>query len=946
MTPTPEVRAELENILRDDASRTGDVYRLLGEDLTDQQIAERLGVGTPNFVWNQRVILRALLDGEVPQSPSVVAQVSRKVRTVLRSDLLSHAALAYLQDLLDGMPVEVPKATGEATQNMREGRARVRLAMELLADEPKGIDLGELYELVTAVYPRASDSDPQRSAKTGLINFSYDLGKVTFAGWVNLYNGHLWLTKTGLQALDQFPDADSLWARASAMPEELGGDEPPTAEELRTHLAPMAADPLVRRAARETIELGLGQGRSVIDPEVPAWSRETVDDLHARYNENVDITSGRSFLDKLESQLADAPDATILLAAEIVNLLQLPLVNVGAKTKQGRVRRMMTWLAEPRAPGSLLNHAWSQGSWHGGTGSNTMLWRALFDMVEFLHQWWALPQTQRDAALTDPWEWSRAASSDVLTMPSTAHALRYLAFPNYFLPIINSEHKVRIRDAYLPEIGASSGDLDRDLLDITVKLQQRVNGPVDYYAPALKSTWDAPPAPLSRAWLIRGSSVQGKNLVPTWLNDGFVSLPATMLEPLAVGADRDGIASAVQAAFANRAADYQRQKVDEYDAFLRVMAVDDLVVTTAEGMVYVGRITGESRWVTDAAMPARLQRPVFWLTPAGVDYAELPDPLPARLTANENVTDLTDDRAVIEKMIDQTPPPQRTGLAAPTQELADAVFLPLGWLQRLTRLIQRRKALILFGPPGTGKTYVAQELTKHWTDPGNADLVQFHPSVAYEDFIAGYRPVERDGQVVFELRQGPFMRLAEQARDNPDVAHVLIIDEINRANLAKVFGELYFLLEYRDRAMTPLYSDETNRKFTLPDNVYIIGTMNTADRSIALVDAAMRRRFAFVSMHADEEPVNGVLRLWLAENGHDAHAADLLDELNRRIPDRDFRIGPSYLMDPGMLAEPEGLADVWATDLLPLLAEHHAGQNVNVEQRYGLAALRKALAEE
>jgi 5-methylcytosine-specific restriction protein B len=949
VTPTPDVRAELVTFLNEDTSRTGDVHRLLDEELNDQQIADRLEVATPNFVWNQRVILRALLDGEVPQSPSVIAQVSRKVRTVLRSGGLSPDTNAYLQTLLDAMPVEVPQATEDATQNMRENRARLRLAMELLADEPAGLDLDELYELVTAVYPRASDSDPTKSPKTGFINFSHEIGNITYAGWANLYNSHLWLTGAGRRALRDYADADSLLLHADELSEDLNFRQPlaaPTPDDLATWIAPVVTDTLVRRAAGETLAFGLGAGKSVIDPEVPAWSLATVEDLHSRYNEQVDMTSGRSFLDKLEGQLDGAPDATILLAAELVNLLQLPLENVGQKTKASRVRRMMTWLAEPRGPGPLLTFAWYEGSWHGGTGSNTMLWRALFDMVEFLREWWQRPEAEREAALGDPWAWSQVLKSPTLTMPSTSHALRYLGFPDYFLPIVNAEHKARIREAFLTEIPESTGDLEQDLFEITIDLQKKTGAAVDYYSPALKQRWDSPPV-MKLAWLVRGSSVQGQNLVPVWLRDGFISLPATLLEPVVANADRESITAAIQAAFANRAADYQRQKVEEYDTFLRLMAPGDLVLTTAEGSAYVGEITGDPTWSPDDALPARLRRAVTWRTlPDGVDYSDLPDPLPARLSANENVADLTDDRAVIESLISDgiVAPPK--GLLGPTEELAASVHLPLAWLQRVTRLMERRKALILFGPPGTGKTYVAQELAQHWTEPGNTDLVQFHPSVAYEDFVAGYRPVDRDGQVVFELRQGPFMRLAEQARDNPGVPHVLIIDEINRANLAKVFGELYFLLEYRDRAMTPLYTDDTNRKFTLPDNVYVIGTMNTADRSIALVDAAMRRRFAFVSMHADEEPVNGVLRLWLSDNGHDPEPADLLDELNRRIPDRDFRIGPSYLMKDWVHTDDAGLADVWDTDLLPLLAEHHSGENVDIEARYGLDALRRAVADE
>ena len=139
--------------------------------------------------------------------------------------------------------------------------------------------------------------------------------------------------------------------------------------------------------------------------------------------------------------------------------------------------------------------------------------------------------------------------------------------------------------------------------------------------------------------------------------------------------------------------------------------------------------------------------------------------------------------------------------------------------------------------------------------------MQFHPSYAYEDFVQGFRPTLRDGQPGFELRDGPLRRAAKaRTRKEPDAKHFFIIDEINRGKIAKVFGELYFLLEYRDRSMAIQYSDEP---FSLPPNLYIIGTMNTADRSIALVDLALRRRFYFVEFRPDEEPVKEVLRRWL-----------------------------------------------------------------------------------
>jgi 5-methylcytosine-specific restriction protein B len=172
---------------------------------------------------------------------------------------------------------------------------------------------------------------------------------------------------------------------------------------------------------------------------------------------------------------------------------------------------------------------------------------------------------------------------------------------------------------------------------------------------------------------------------------------------------------------------------------------------------------------------------------------------------------------------------------------------------------------------------------------------------------------------------------------------VLIIDEINRANLAKVFGELYFLLEYRDQAVGLLYSAGEEDDFTLPENVFLIGTMNTADRSIALVDAAMRRRFAFVSLHPNDEPVRGLLGRWLDRHGLPGEAAALLAALNARVPDADFAIGPSYLMRHSVYAE-GGLDRVWRTSILPLLEELHYGDGVDLAAEYGLAALRRSVA--
>lgn len=276
-----------------------------------------------------------------------------------------------------------------------------------------------------------------------------------------------------------------------------------------------------------------------------------------------------------------------------------------------------------------------------------------------------------------------------------------------------------------------------------------------------------------------------------------------------------------------------------------------------------------------------------------------------------------------------------------TDELADSLHVPRGWVQSTLDLLERRRQIILYGPPGTGKTFIGKALAKHVSRDASWRLVQFHPSYSYEDFIAGYRPdIEAaTGTLVYRLKEGPFLRIARDAARNPERNYVLVIDEINRGNIAKVFGELYFLLEYRDERIELLYGDE---EFTLPPNVYIIGTMNTSDRSIALLDAAMRRRFAFVELHPDKAPTDGVLRSWLKEQGLETTAADLLGALNRSIHDEAMRIGPSFFMPADGDLSNARLQQIWTHEILPLLEESHFGET-GIEERFGLPAIRRII---
>ena len=612
--------------------------------------------------------------------------------------------------------------------------------------------------------------------------------------------------------------------------------------------------------------------------------------------------------------------------------------------------------------------------------------------MEFVENWKHLKSGEREDPLKDPWDFKKLATqinirseymrkSGPLIWTMQREALLHLIFPDTFERVFTVNQKSILAETFADLVAEPTDDVDRKLYQIRQALEKKQKRDFDFYDPDIHVLWDAKYNPWddfvnrAKAYLDSGRLESEEldykvetgqklaaareavhngwenwaelvekglysNLV-TWrdrynLNEWCVQNPVEALRAMqTIWADDDSSATERVRAFS----DLFPKSVTS-GAGTRMSVISVLIMgidveryppfmTTVFHQAYLS--IGYDQPSQDADEAALYEHALGFLDRYIEEATKRDLTIENRLVAQSLVW------AVLQNREDPPPPPPPP--TDPLETFADELYLPVEFLNEIETLLKDKKQVIFQGPPGTGKTYVAQKLAQHLAGNKNrVTLVQFHPSYAYEDFVQGYRP--RGGQAGFELKDGPLLRAARRAEEEGG-RHYLIIDEINRGNLAKIFGELYFLLEYRDEPVDLLYSEEP---FSLPKNLYIIGTMNTADRSIALVDLALRRRFYFKMFHPDDEPVKSVLAKWLKANAPDLHwVADVVGRVNELLEDdRHAAIGPSYFMQDKL--DEAKVKRIWEHSVLPYIEERRfSGEAVSDE--FDLKKLRRSVSQ-
>ena len=677
----------------------------------------------------------------------------------------------------------------------------------------------------------------------------------------------------------------------------------------------------------------LGGGSLFTEDEL--WTQQGLEDLQRCLAEESDASDG-GFWDRLEMQLQAAQPKSQRLCAEIFWVYYLLIDTEKESTKRNKIRTIWEWSGE-----QLPENHWTLGNVLGkglidpGPGYRFHKHREVNYLVDLMLVWLAEVPEYRMELIGEAWSFVQWVDKHPESSSrQLRHALLYMLFPDEFEPIMSSKHK----QTYLKDFWVESGSyaqidywpqasIDKGLSVVRPELQAQYGDQFQFYQIKndLYKTWLGDRIGDANVWAISAGS--NGRFWKDFLQASVVAIQEPSVGDLSQYESNDAIKQALvdQGAGSNP----YNHALAGWE-FQREMKVGDVLIAKFGMPIRLlgwGRVTGE--YFYDRSHPALPhRRTVDWY----------PCDSPIRLSKERQIATKTLTRAThwyswvphaFEKL-------DITTMAEPVKpwvETMEDLFLPKEQFERIIGSLTLRKNLMLQGPPGVGKTFIAKRIAWHLAgrkDPGIVNMVQFHQSYAYEDFVQGWRPTEEGG---FKLRDGVFLQFCKKAAKRPYIPHTFIIDEINRGNLSRIFGELLMLIEAdkrgADNAIALTYGAEGER-FSVPANVHILGLMNTADRSLAIVDYALRRRFAFETLKPEYASDN--FKRFLKDRGV---TGDLLDKIVRNLQainkliaeDNDlgsgFEIGHSYFVPE----QSTGLDESWylnivETQIAPLLREY------------------------
>ena len=742
-----------------------------------------------------------------------------------------------------------------------------------------------------------------------------------------------------------------------------------------------AADMWVKRA--------LWVDDSLFTPGKPIWSKQVLGEVHRRFLDRPD-ESRDSFLEKLERQLKGGQPEVYQLMGEALYLYFLYVATKNSGKEQEVIETVLNWSPDRVGIPPGLVTSLTPGIGTPGTFFFTARPFQLAFLFEFVEQLKGQEMDEQRRILGDPWnlkdfvaglEFQSRMMQEFVNKPlAQREALLHLVFPDTFEVITSVDIKARIAKAFSHLVANPPEDVDRQLQKIRSSLEPS-HGSRDYFFhehPEIRAQWDEEyRRDLWDEFIRRASEYLDSGKLETQEIKYKVEIGRKLAAAsTAVLNESDGWGDLVKRGIAgNLIVGFNQKKIRDWidaspaDALtaLRTLWAPDHPSASERIGAYYGldphpEIEGAGTRVNVASVllmgldveqyaPFRKRafnnaydQTGYGRPDSEADEAALYDhalgfldclieeasvrslKLRHRLDAQSVVWGVLQNGNGPKPDCDPWSPANIGSLAK------ELLWDDSDLLQKIIDGLQDKRQAIFQGPPGTGKTYVAKRIAEHCRDHGGGfKIVQFHPSYSYEDFVEGFRPtLTAGGQAGFKLTKGPLRRIAEQAEANPDATFILMIDEINRGNVAKILGELYFLLEYRGDNVNLQYSNEA---FSLPRNLWFIGTMNTTDRSIALVDAALRRRFYFFGFFPDQPPIKDLLSRWLEKNNSELEwVAKLVDLANGKLGDRHMGIGPSHFMKNEPPLAEKRVRFIWEQAVIPYIEEQSFGDEARLKE--------------